>query len=380
MLAGLGTGWLVKRAYTAVTGWRPKWSHALVGAGLLVIGVGILTPVWRERASYDHQSASWINIQRQTDATSGRDFTALAEEAEGLGGGRVFAGSAASQSNVKVGYVPGYTYLLNDDVDAVGFTLRTLSLSDDVETRFDPSNPAHYDLYNVRYVILPTGEQPTVEAHRVSTRGQWALWEVPTGGYLRVVDTTPAIVADRTNLGQRVNDFLGSSAPADGKIPVIAFGGDRAAAPTEGIGQPAAGSPGDVSVQFERPDDGVFGGTIDATRPAVVMLKATYHPRWTVTVDAKPAKTEMIAPSFVGVRVPAGQHTVEFRYEPYPDYWLLFLIGFLTLVALAVVPRWWARRTRSPRGDDGDGTSDGGDDEPAPTTPPEDAVPVGADL
>jgi uncharacterized membrane protein YfhO len=74
------------------------------------------------------------------------------------------------------------------------------------------------------------------------------------------------------------------------------------------------------------------------------MLKATYHPRWKVTVDGEPAETQMLAPSFVGVRVPAGEHRVEFRYEPYPNYWLLFTIGVLTLVALAVVPRWWKRR------------------------------------
>jgi hypothetical protein len=367
MLAGLAAGWLVQHAYRAITGWRPTWSHALVGAALLVVGIVVLIPVWRERARYDHQSAAWIDVQRQSDATSGADFTALADEAAGLGGGRIFAGSAASSSTEAVGYVKGFSYLLDADVDAVGFTLRTLSLSDDVETRFDASNPAHYDLYNVRWVILPAGQQPAVKATKVDTRGDWTLWEVPTTGYLRVVDTTPAIVADRTNLGQRVNDFLASSAPADGKIPVIAFGGDAAAAPTEGFGPSATGSPGEVDVQFERPDDGVFGGTVTANRPAVVMLKATYHPRWKVTVDGKPAKTEMIAPSFVGVRVPAGQHTVEFEYVPYPDYWLLFLVGFLTLVALAVVPRWWARRARArsrgsePGGDDPGEDGDGPD-------------------
>jgi uncharacterized membrane protein YfhO len=99
-----------------------------------------------------------------------------------------------------------------------------------------------------------------------------------------------------------------------------------------------------VTVAYERPDDGIFGGTVDASRRSVVMLKATYHPRWTATVDGRTAKTQMIAPSFVGVEVPAGEHRVEFRYEPYPNYWLLFLLGLATLVALAVVPRWWARR------------------------------------
>jgi hypothetical protein len=52
----------------------------------------------------------------------------------------------------------------------------------------------------------------------------------------------------------------------------------------------------------------------------------------------------MLAPSYVGVAVPPGEHRVEFRYEPYPHYWLLFTLGALTLVVLAVVPRWWARR------------------------------------
>jgi uncharacterized membrane protein YfhO len=77
------------------------------------------------------------------------------------------------------------------------------------------------------------------------------------------------------------------------------------------------------------------------------MLKASYHPRWTVTVDGKPAQTQMVAPSFVGVEVPAGRHSVEFRYEPYPSYWLLFLVGVIALIALAVVPRVWIRRRQA---------------------------------
>jgi uncharacterized membrane protein YfhO len=106
-----------------------------------------------------------------------------------------------------------------------------------------------------------------------------------------------------------------------------------------------------MTLQYERPDDGVFGGTVDANRRSVVMLKASYHPRWTVTVDGEPAATQMTAPSFVGVEVPAGRHVVEFRYEPFPSYWLLFLLGVMSLVGLAVVPRALARRRAAdPRG------------------------------
>lgn len=362
LLAGIGASWLAQGIYARVRDWRPAWSHVAIAGGIVVAGIIVLAPAWRERAHYDYEDAVWINQQRQTDATSGADFTALADEAQAMGGGRVYAGSAAGDgAQTKVGYVPGFSYLLDDDVDGVGFTLRTLSLSDDVETRFDDTNPAAYDLFNVRWVITPSTTKPKVAAKLVDTRGDWSLWQVPTGGYLRVVDTTPAIVADRTNLGQKTADFLGSTAPAEGKIPVIAFAGGAAAAPTTGIGTAPTGTPGEVLVEYDRPDDGVFGGTVDATRPSVVMLKATYHPRWNVTVDGKPAKTQMIAPSYVGVEVPAGQHRIEFRYEPYPDYWLLFLVGVITLVALAVVPRWWRRRKARAAGDD-----DGPTDPPAP--------------
>src|SRR5262249_16216617 len=79
--------------------------------------------------------------------------------------------------------------------------------------------------------------------------------------------------------------------------------------------------------------------TVEASRPATVLLKSTYDPRWTVTVDGRPAKTVMMAPSLVGVDVPAGQHVVRFKYRPYGNYPLLLAIGFVTLLGLIAVPR-----------------------------------------
>jgi uncharacterized membrane protein YfhO len=73
------------------------------------------------------------------------------------------------------------------------------------------------------------------------------------------------------------------------------------------------------------------------------MLKATYDPHMKVTVDGRPAKTQMLAPSFIGVAVTPGQHTIEFHYEPFGYYWALFLLGALTLAALALVPRYGSR-------------------------------------
>jgi uncharacterized membrane protein YfhO len=70
-----------------------------------------------------------------------------------------------------------------------------------------------------------------------------------------------------------------------------------------------------------------------------VLLKATYDPRWTVTVDGARAKPEMMAPSLVGVEVGPGAHVVSFKYLPYSHYRALLAIGALTLLALILFPR-----------------------------------------
>jgi hypothetical protein len=154
-----------------------------------------------------------------------------------------------------------------------------------------------------------------------------------------VVDTAPAIEADRTNLGRRTAAFLTSPLPARGLIPVIAFAGASAAIPTNPTYAAEPGPAGSVTVQYALPDDGAFGGRVVVNRPSVVMLKATYDPRWHVTVDGKPAAKQMLAPSFVGVAVGPGTHNIEFDYVPYRYYWVLLTIGALTLLGLAVIPR-----------------------------------------
>ena len=111
------------------------------------------------------------------------------------------------------------------------------------------------------------------------------------------------------------------------------------------------------STQSNTLQDGVFSASVEARRRAVVLLKATYDPRWTVTVDGVRTKTEMMAPSLVGVEVSPGRHVVRFKYSSYSHYPVLLAIGALTLLGLALYPRrarvrgmlerWIGRRPRA---------------------------------
>jgi hypothetical protein len=89
-----------------------------------------------------------------------------------------------------------------------------------------------------------------------------------------------------------------------------------------------------------------------------VMLKASFDPRWQVTVDGIAVAPELIAPSFVGRAVPAGRHVVRFVYEPFPRYDLLLTFGALSLLGLALLPgRFARRRSGGPRQGTGSSSS-----------------------
>ena len=349
VLAAVGAAWLAQLAFTFLRTHVKHVPPVVIGAGMLVVVLAACTPVWRERTHYDALNAQGIAAQQVSDTIDGSDFTMLVDSAKTLGGGRIYAGQPGRSA--QIGQVPTYEYVLHDNAAVVGFMLRTSSLTSDVETRFDPNNAAHFDLFNARYIIQPLAQPPSVPATFLQASGRWGLWAAPTSGYLQVVDTTTAIRGDRTNLGRQTAAFLSSPLAAQHLIPVIAYEGTSGAAPTAPYNQPA-GPAGVITEQHDRPDDGVFGGAILANRNAVVMLKATYDPHMEVTVDGRHAKTQMLAPSFVGVAVTPGRHTIEFHYEPYRYYWALFLLGALTLAALALVPRYgrrWIQQARGPR-------------------------------
>jgi hypothetical protein len=346
MLAGVGLAWLlrtVSRWAAALTAERvaPNRFAVVAAAASLLACVAVLAPAWTERGTYDREGARLIDAQRAAERTDGRDLDRLVAMVKARGDGRVYAGLRSNWGpDFLVGFVPVYAWLCNRDVDAIGFTFRTIaSLSNDTEAAFDETNPAHYEMFNVRYVILPPGRRPEVRATHLATSGQYRLWEVSTTGYFQVVDRATQVVADRTNLLSSVEGFMGSEMASVGIYPGVAFAGETDPSPTFAGTAPPPGSAGTVLAQAQERQHGVFTATVQASRPAVVLLKASYDPRWTVTVDGLADRATMMAPSVVGVEVPTGRHEVRFRYEPYGHYPLLLVIGLLTLIALALVPR-----------------------------------------
>lgn len=342
-LAGVGGAWLGARVVTAVQALvsrRFQWRYLPLATTLAALAVGLayLAPAWTERAQYDLGDAALMDQQRQYEQTDGVDLQALIDIVKAGPPGRVFAGSAYSWGRqYAIGFVPVYAELAERDADAVGFDGRVpLALTSDIEPLIDENNPTHPELYGVRYLIFPRDRRPTVKATLVAQRGRHVLWQVSDSGYIGVVDTAGQITADRTNLQQQMQNFIALKTAAP--YPTVAFAGAPADDPTV-VGSPPAGPAGSVIGEFSTPTDGVFTANILANRTAAVILKTSYDPRWSVTVDGVQSTPSMVAPAYLEKTVGPGYHHVEFRYQQYPYYPLLFIIGAVALAALVYMSR-----------------------------------------
>jgi hypothetical protein len=354
-LAGVGGVWLARATVTAVGRarargrGRPALALAATSLAATAILAVALLPAFGDRWMFHAQGRRWMAEQRIVDATEGAAFASLVTQASAEGAGRAYAGSRSrSGTSTDIGQVPSYIALLNARGDGIGFTRPTWSLVSNVEAGFDPGVEGQWDVMGIRYAVLREGVRPSPPAVEVRRAGGWALWRVDGTGYLKVVDTQGILRADRTNLSQRVADWMVSGLPARSIHPTIGFAGRVPATPTlPADAPPPALPPGSIVSSDVRLDDGWFAATVDVRRRAVVTAKAAFDPRFAAWVDGRPAPVQMVAPGFPGVVVEPGRHAVLFAYRPYPGYGWLFAIGVAALGGLASADR---RRGRQVNG------------------------------
>jgi hypothetical protein len=85
---------------------------------------------------------------------------------------------------------------------------------------------------------------------------------------------------------------------------------------------------------------------VNAYRPAVLRLADLYYPDWKVFVDGKPGRLLRADHALRAVGVPAGRHTVLFKFVSgafQAGLWVSIVSTFLSLVLLAV-GAWLDRR------------------------------------
>jgi hypothetical protein len=359
-ISGVQFAGMVLAAFAVDTLWRfgqelavprlPSRAPRATVTALSVFALGAaLFPASRVADSLERQADQWITNQQAADRTDGAAIDELVRTALAAGAGRFYAGLLGTNGG---GYFVGSARAQSvvqeaGDTDVLGYSLRMPAFLADVEPRFDETNPAHYELFDVRWVIQPEGRVAPPGGTLVTQIGVHQLYRMEQAtGPVAIVDTKGTVTAERNTIGKAAVPLLTSWRHGD-PLPVLAFAGESAAAPTLADDAPApADPPGAIIEQATPSDDGTYQAVVDATRTAVVVLRSSYHPRLHAKVDGRAVETQIVAPGFVGVPVTAGRHTVVFDYARYPAYLLLLGTGVFVFTGLA----WWdvrARRRRS---------------------------------
>ncbi len=348
-LAGIGAAWLGRAIVRGAHRWDvvDRRRAALVALGPIVLGVALL-PGWRQIWDVDSLDRELIDTQRTAEARVSADLTALATGIRALGPGTIDAGDVgAFQRDVGAAHL---SHLLLDRGFDLASGSTAASLLTDVLPVIDVEDQRQLQLFGIRYLALARDDpEPSTFATPVGTYGDFRLYTVDGAGYFDVVDTVgPAIHADRTSMADEPVALVRSSSLDPRRLPTIAFDGERAPKPSLPAGATAEGSPGTVLDVRARPADGRFAATVDASRPAVVLLKQSYQPRWQATVDGRPVRTQIVAPGMIGVPVTAGRHRVVLHYQQYGGYRWLWGVSAGTLLALLVGAWRREQRRRSP--------------------------------
>lgn len=366
LFAGIGAVWLGRAAWNLVRRAAARVSDGdiLVGtpsargltAAACVVLAGVLAPAWSQLHSLDVHNEQSITEQRQADATQGAAINRLAAIVRSRRDGRVYAGLPSNWGTAsRVGQVPVFKYLESQDVDEVGYTLRTASLMTDPEFFFNDRSPSNYVIFGIRYMILPSWMHPPVAGQRIAVAGPYVLYQTRIGGYFQPGLVNGAIRADRTNIGYRTLWFLRSSLAASGIFPAVRF--ESGPPLPSGVSGGAVGPPvGSVVAQRGELGSGTATATVSMRSPGITVLSASFDPGWRVTVDGRAARTRMVAPALVATDVTVGSHTVAFHYVGYGGYPALFVLCALTLVALSVIDR---RRTAGRRTSGSTGSTGG---------------------
>ena len=362
LITGVHLGGIMLAGIGLALPWTWAWSYR-DGRLLLapaILSVLLLAPVYQERLAFMGQDAALMVSTRSALNAQGAELQHMLETIQALPPGRVYAGLPGTWGkDFLYGSVPMYDVLYADGLDMLGYPFPAWSLNSDLAWGFADGRVEQYNLFNVRYVVVPAGWKVPAFYRPLGDFGRQQLYAVETSGYFDLVDSTYAFYGKPAEFYPAALLWLNSDLPRQKLNPGVLLGN------TSGAGDYAWLSPLTQAatvvpettvplnpvrgrVTAETIGTNSYAADVNVESGGLLMLKVTYHPNWHAVVDGVEKPTVMLMPSFLGVRLPPGTHHVLFEYRPPAYRYLLMLLGLLTLLSVAVIegrPAWWQKNS-----------------------------------
>lgn len=323
-----------------------------VGAVAGLAGFGLLLmPAMVERWGYYRDQRDVMEESRAALAAAPGLAEVLAR-VEASAGGRVYAGPVTTRScPMRVGPGLCVSDLLNArGVSTVGNPMQGLALSSGLIKEIPAGNPAMYDLFDVRMVVIgrdrvvPSFLQPVLKA------GDYALYTVPTSGMAQYVGVNARRATNRQDTLYFAHDAWVKAGGAASRL--VTRWDYRAPLSPPAPRARCADHPHTVreivtsqSVIVDVACAAPAGDTL------AVALKMSFHPHWEATVDGAAVQPYMVSPGFLAVDVMPGAHRIEAHYRADRTKVPLLLLGLAVLGVVVMLKdrvdapaRWLQRR------------------------------------
>jgi hypothetical protein len=288
-IAGVHLGGILLMGVGLALPWQWALAKRKFGglAAAAILTVLLLFPVYRERAAYLAQNERLMAESKAAVASEKADLDALLAALQSLPPGRVYAGNGANWGKVyAVGTVPLYAMLNSAGLDMVGYLYHALSLNADIQVLFDENRLEHYELFNVRYVIAPAGQEFPEFVHFVATFGRHRLYQVRTSGYFELIKSGDSIPINNENFYTAVSHWFNSDGPGQKEHPILVLQGRIAAigrtiaASEECETFPLAQAPAHTLYSHlisETVEEDAYSAVVHVERPSCLILKLCRH-------------------------------------------------------------------------------------------------------
>jgi hypothetical protein len=220
------------------------------------------------------------------------------------------------------GYNPVHVARYGDFVDALNGQPQNYHHADVFETGFD--SPL-LDLLGVRYVVLPS----TPASDELLPRYSRLLVPVYRDDSVQILENPSAMPrAWLVHAAVEVAPGGAASALVDAAVDLRKTA--VVETPPPRLAQPVDAGDEAAEITTDAPADISF--SVRAAAPALLIASEVAYPAWRAYLDGQPTQMYVADGALRGVAVPAGEHSVEMRYESVP-----LQIGLLITSAAAVL-------------------------------------------
>ena len=376
-IGGVHLGGIFLAAIALAVPWRWAVSrgNTLYIVGAFILTLFILSPLYVERNTYLFDKAVEKGENQRALNPEQDDLNDIIETLKELPPGRVYAGMTGPGPTPEAGEPWGERYriggyqvahlLLAAGLDVFASNLHDYSLSASVEDFFDDARPEQYNLFNIRYVVVPENAQVPSFMKPIKNIGRHQLYQVETTGYFDLAGSGLLFTGEKAVFRSAANSWLTSGLPEAKLHPQVSINGspkhqDPESRPSTPISIPktlatqsleslvdlnsyvaqASAGPSRGLIVSEDVGTNHYSAVVDVERESILMLKTTYHPNWRTAVDGAEAESLMLMPGFMGVQLPPGEHEVRMEYRSRGLRKVLLALGFLSLVSIAI----WEKR------------------------------------